>query len=135
MVNISLFDHLGPRLGPSASFWTISDKNDCFARNGRVASEQNINSCLKWSKRVQMGPKGSQMFKKPKVDHFGPFWTLLDHFGALTSLPCLAIFGQKWTIFGPSAVMNSGPKHKKRVITTSPMCGLLVEPQVFPFGT
>ena len=30
----------------------------------RGASEQNINSCLKWSKRFQMCPKGSQMFKK-----------------------------------------------------------------------
>ena len=46
-------------------------KNDLFAQNGqnrvlqgpRGASEQNINSCLKWSKRVQMGPKGSQMIK------------------------------------------------------------------------
>ena len=42
--------------------------NDFFARNGQVgfgrgASEQNINSCLKWSKRVQMSPKGSQMVK------------------------------------------------------------------------
>ena len=27
------------------------------------ASEQKINSCLKWSKRVQMGPKGSQRVK------------------------------------------------------------------------
>ena len=27
---------------------------------GRGASERNVNSCLKWSKRVQMGPKGSQ---------------------------------------------------------------------------
>ena len=27
---------------------------------GTGASEQNINSCLKWSKGVQMGPKGCQ---------------------------------------------------------------------------
>ena len=31
---------------------------------GGGASEQKINFCLKWSKRVQMGPKGSQMIKK-----------------------------------------------------------------------
>ena len=30
---------------------------------GRGASEQNINSCLKRSKRVQMGPKGFLMVK------------------------------------------------------------------------
>ena len=35
MVNLSLFDHLGPRLGPSGPFWTISDKNDFFAPNGQ----------------------------------------------------------------------------------------------------
>ena len=52
------------------------------------------------------------MIKKTYVDHFGPFWSLLDPFGALTSLPCLATFGPKWTIFGPSSVMNGGPKNK-----------------------
>ena len=35
MVNLSLFDHLGPCLGPSGPFWTISDKNDFFAPNGQ----------------------------------------------------------------------------------------------------
>ena len=30
---------------------------------GGGASEQKINFCLKWSKRVQRGPKGSQMIK------------------------------------------------------------------------
>ena len=91
---------------------------------------------------VWNGPKGSrwtqtgsQMIKKTYVYHFGPFWTLLDPFGALTSLPCLAIFGPKWTIFGPSPVMNGRPQSEKRFIITSPMCGLLVEPQLAPFGT
>ena len=31
--------------------------------------------------------------------------------------------------------MNGRLQSEKRLITTSPMCGLLVEPQVFPFGT
>ena len=35
MVNLSVFDHLGPILGPSGPFWTISDKNDFFAPNGQ----------------------------------------------------------------------------------------------------
>ena len=35
MVNLSVFDHLGPLLGPSGPFWTISDKNDFFAPNGQ----------------------------------------------------------------------------------------------------
>ena len=36
MVNQSLFDHLGPLLGPYGPFWTTSDKNDFF--------------CPKWTK-------------------------------------------------------------------------------------
>ena len=134
MVNIFLFDHLGPRLGPSGPFWAISNKNEFFAPNGcgGGASEQKINFCLKWSKRVQMGPKGSQMVKNTLVDHFGPFWTLLDHFGTMTSLTCLANFGPKYVIFGPSPVMIGGPQSKKRVLTRCPICGLLVEPQNVP---
>ena len=48
-VNLSAFDHLGPLFGPYGPFWTISDKNDFFARNGQSrvwhrCSGQNINS-------------------------------------------------------------------------------------------
>ena len=43
-----------------------------------------------------------------------PFWTHLDHFGTLTSLPCLASFGPKWTIFGPSPVIHGGHQSKKK---------------------
>ena len=35
MVNLNVFDHLGPILGPSGPFWTILDKNDFFAPNGQ----------------------------------------------------------------------------------------------------
>ena len=47
MVNVSVFDHLGPYLGPSGPFWTISDKNICLHQIdkegfGRGASEQKI---------------------------------------------------------------------------------------------
>ena len=31
------------------------------------------------------------MAKNIWVDHFGPFWTVLTHFGTLMSLPCLAL--------------------------------------------
>ena len=82
MVNLNVFDHLGPILGPSGPFWTILDKNDFFAPNEqsrgcRGASEHNINSCLKRSKRVKMGPKGFLMVKNTL---FGPFWSKMDHF-------------------------------------------------------
>ena len=35
MVNLNVFGHLGPILGPSGPFWTILDKNDFFAPNGQ----------------------------------------------------------------------------------------------------
>ena len=35
MVNLNVFDHLGPILGPSGPFWTILDNNDFFAPNGQ----------------------------------------------------------------------------------------------------
>ena len=40
MVNLSVFDHLGPILGPSGPFWTISDKNDFSAPNGQSRGRQ-----------------------------------------------------------------------------------------------
>ena len=48
----------------------------------RGASEQNFIFGLKWFKRVPMGPKGFQMVKNIMVDHFGTFWTTLEHWQA-----------------------------------------------------
>ena len=69
MVNLdAFFDHLGP-------FWAYMDisgsfqlKTNLLAQKDKVgfhggAFEQKIIFCLKWSKRVQTGPKGSQMVK------------------------------------------------------------------------
>ena len=66
-------------------------------RFGGGASEQKITFCLKWSKRVQIGPKGSQIVKNTSVDYFGPFWTLLDPFRPLWSVDNLAMFGHFWS--------------------------------------
>ena len=44
--------------------------------------------------------KRSQIVKNIEVYHFGPFGAFLDHFGMLTSLPCLAVF--VWFIGAPS---------------------------------
>merc|ERR1712004_363920 len=79
MVNLSLFDHLGPLLGPSGPFWTISDKNNFFAPNGQ---NRVLQRCFRAKyqflfEMVQKGPDGPK-----RVDHFGPFWAPLDHFGA-----------------------------------------------------
>ena len=88
-----------------------------------------------FSEMVQNGPDGPKRVPSGQKHLGWPFWSLLDHFDKLKSLPCLAIFGPKWTIFGPSPMMSGGHQSKKRLITTSSMCGLLVEPQFFPFGT
>ena len=58
MVNIGLFDHLGPRLGPSGPFWTISDKNDFFAPNGQNRVLQRCfgakyQFCFVWDQNVE----------------------------------------------------------------------------------
>ena len=68
MVNLSLFEHLGPfwaHLDPFGPFQTKMIFLPQMDKIGfcRGVSEQNINSCLKWSKRVQMGPKRSLMVK------------------------------------------------------------------------
>ena len=79
-------------------------------------------------KRVHMGPKRVPIGQK----HFGPFRTLLDHSGVLTSLPCLALFGPKWTIFRPSPVMSGRPQSEKKahhhVSYVWPACGTLKHP-------
>ena len=56
---------------------------------------------------VQKGQDGSKGSKTLRL-------TSLAHFGTLTSLPCLAIFGPKWSTFVPSSVMNGGPQSKKK---------------------
>ena len=54
------------------------------------------------------------------ANHFGPFWTLLDQFGVLTSLLSLATFGPKWTIFGPS--QNGRPQSKNKGSSPRLLC-------------
>ena len=132
--------------------WLGMAKNGPFwTKNG-----QTWQACQR-SKVVQKGPEGTKMVNLSLFDHLGPFWAHLDPFGPSQTkimfcsqrkkkgldskwvpndLPCLAIFCPKWTIFGPSPVMNGRPQSEKiRLIIMSFMCGLLVEPQIFPFGT
>ena len=103
---LTIWDPLGP-------IWTLLDHFKqklifCFE-----VSPPNPTLSI-WGKKV-IGPKGSQIIKNTWDDHFGPLSTLLGHFGTLTSLPCLAIFGPKGTIFGPSPVINGGPQSTKKV--------------------
>ena len=87
-----VFDNLGPcwthldTFGPFQTKINLLPKKDNVGFGGG-AVEQKIIFRLKWSRRLQTGPDGSQMVK---IIYFGPFWTPLDHFEMLTSLPCLA---------------------------------------------
>ena len=68
MINQSVFDHLGPFWAHLDTFGPFQTKMNFLSQMDKVgfgggASEQKIIFCLKWSKRVQMGPKGSQMVK------------------------------------------------------------------------
>ena len=65
------------------SFWTQIDILPLEHKLPIVQSalEQKIKFCLKWSKRVLMGQKWSQMLPKTKtcyIHHFGPFEPLSD---------------------------------------------------------
>ena len=59
----------------------------------------------KESKWAQNDPKWSNTCY---IDDLGSFWALLDHFGALASLPCLAVFGPTRAILEPPAHMMKG---------------------------
>ena len=100
MANLSVFDHLGPfwaHLDPYRPFQTRFDilgKIIIFVWNGpRVP---------KWSETLKLA--------------------ILDHFGALTSLPCLATFGPKWTIFGHPQSWKVDPKVKKNGSSLRLLC-------------
>ena len=82
-VNLSLFDHLGPfwaQLDPYGPFQTRIDILLCCtsAKPHFVHLGQKNHFCLKWSKRVQIDPKGVPNGRK---DLGWPFWSLVDSFG------------------------------------------------------
>ena len=68
MVNLDVFDHLGPcwaRLDPFGPFQTKNDflLKSASAKHYFVLVGRQIGFCLKWPKSVQMDPKGSQIVK------------------------------------------------------------------------
>ena len=72
MVNLNVFDHLGPFLGPSGPFWTISEKNDFVAPNGQ---NRVLQRCFgaKYQflfEMVQKGPDGPKRVPNDKK-HLG----------------------------------------------------------------
>ena len=93
MVNLSLFDHLGPRLGPSGPFWTISDKNDFFAPNGQ---NRVLQRCFgaKYQflfEMVQRGPDGPKRVPNGQKQLGWPFRTTLECWQACHVWPFLFV--------------------------------------------
>ena len=75
MVNLDVFDHLGPFWARVDPFGPFQTKNDFLLKNTSakryfVLLEQQIDFCLKWSKSVQMDPKGSQIVKNIQFPYF-----------------------------------------------------------------
>ena len=93
------WDHLDP-------FWSFHTKLDFLPRKHKVLLgqsdlEQKLKFCVKWPKRVQMGPKWPQMVKNMLYWSFG---IILDPFRPLLDLGKPAMFGHFWPQkghFGP----------------------------------
>ena len=76
------------KLRKSSQVMILPDIRKCSNSDQNLVT--NRYSCF-WS----LGPKGSKWAQKCRkwskicyIDHLGPFGTLLDHIGALASLPC-----------------------------------------------
>ena len=63
MVNLDVFDHSGPFWARLDPYGPLETKNDFLLKPYFVLMEQQIDFCLKWSKSVPMGLKGSQIVK------------------------------------------------------------------------
>ena len=120
VLSIDVFDNLGPIWVHLDTFGPFQTKINLLRhkdkeRFGRGAFEQKIIFCLKWSKRVQTGPKGSQMVKNILVDPFGAVWTPLDHFEMLTSVSfCLSY----WT---PCMIKGQGVRSCEKENMSKPL--------------
>ena len=79
------------------------------SRLWRKCFEQKIIFLFEMAQKDPDGPK-----RVPNDQKHWSFWSLSFPFGTLTSLPCLAIFGPKWAIFGQSPVMNGRTQSKKK---------------------
>ena len=91
IVNPSVFGHLRPFRAHLDFFGPFQTKINFLLRSTSAKAYfvhlgQTIHFCLKWSNRVQIGPKWPKIVNNTYVDHLGPFWTLSDHFGTLASL-------------------------------------------------
>ena len=79
MVNLDVSHHLGPFWARLDAFGPLETKNNLLLKSTSakpyfVLMGQQIDFCLKWSKSVQMGSKGSNLSKTTR-------FTILDPFG------------------------------------------------------
>ena len=112
---LTIMGHFGP-------IWTLLD---LFRQNLIVCSKslwprstflfwgKKFLFCLKWSKRVQMGPKWSQMAKNML---YWSFWIILDPRRPLWDISNPAMFGHFWPkkgFFGPPCAHDWGKARAK----------------------
>ena len=131
------FDHLGPLLGPSGPFWTISDKTDFFAPNGQSRVWQRCFG-TKYQFLFEMVQKGPDGLKKvPNCQkHLGwPFWSLSKPFGPLWSVDkpaTLVNFRSKmdhfWAIPSHERSTQSEKKAHHHISYVYPACRTLKRP-------
>ena len=113
-----IFDHLGPFWTHLDSFGSFQTKLDFLlqitsAKKHFSVLRQKIKFCLKWSKRVQMGPKWPQMAKNML---YWSFWIILDPRRPLWDISNPAIFGHFWPkkgFFGPPCAHDWGKARAK----------------------
>ena len=90
MLNLDVFDILGP-------FWAHLDTFGSFQTKTNFLPDEDKEGFGGGA----IEKKRPQIVKNIEVYLFGPFGAFLDHFGMLTSQPCLAIF--VWFIGAPFA--------------------------------
>ena len=106
MINITYFFYLGLFWAHLDSFGSFQTKLNfllqiTLAKKHFSVLRQKIKFCLKWSKRVQMGPKWPQMAKNML---YWSFWIILDPRRPLWDISNPAMFGHFWPkkgFFGP----------------------------------
>ena len=86
-------------------FWVISDKTWFYAPKHICQVALRVFEAKNWfsSAKVQTGANRPKMVPNGQKHVILIIW---DHFGALASLPCLAIFGPKRAFLDPPVHMN-----------------------------
>jgi len=94
MVNLSVFDHLGPFWAHLDHFGPFQTKIDFLLRSTSATPIWGKKFIFVWngpkgSRWAQKGPKWSKTLRLTILDPFGPFWTTLERWQACHAWPFL----------------------------------------------